>query len=191
VTTLPLDFNTVRKTLVDEVQRVTGLTCILDEPEGPEVSPRPCKPYMSFKITSPAVKSGDDSNQNVPDESGHPTNIWNRGGQRKMVIDFNSYGTSHEEAYNYMGLWQIALEQETTQEVLRRAGIAVWLNGSIRDLSQLLSTAYEGRANMSVEFGITFNLTEELTDIHEVNVTGETVTDQGNSDTITMQVIAP
>lgn len=176
--TLPLDFNAIRKALVDEVQKVTQVTCILLEPETQNV-PRPPKPYFGLKFITPAAKFGDDSAQAVPDINGNPTTVWNYGGQRKMSVEFNCFGNSHEEAYNYMCLWQSALELETVQADLRTAQIAVWLNGNVADLSALLNTGFEGRAQMDVQFGIAANMTADLGEIDTAIVTGSILTDQG------------
>lgn len=183
---LPIDFNAIRKALSNEVQRVTGLTCILEEPET-QNAPRPPKPYFSFKLVGPAIKSGDDSS----DVIGTTTTVWNVGGQRKVMVDFNTYGCSHEDAYGYMALWQSALETETTQGKLRTAGIAVWLNGSVQDISQLLNTAYEGRAHMEVAFGVAANIEDERGAIENVTTTGTVTTDQGETESLSVNVIAP
>jgi hypothetical protein len=175
VKTLPLDFNKIRKAIANEVERATGLQCILLEPETQKAD-RPCKPYFTMKFTGPAGKQGDDSRQNVRDNLGHPTTIVNIGGQRKVTVSFQSYGNSHEEAYNFMALWQSSLELEGVQADLRASGIAVWLNGSVADLSALLQTGYEGRAQMDVEFGVAANLTEDQGAIETINI-------QGNIDT--------
>ncbi len=183
----PLDFNAIRKAIADEVEKVSLRKCILAEPET-QNTPRPQKPYFTIKFLGPAGKTGDDSAQNLLDQNGNPTTVWNRGGQRKVTIDFNCYGTSHEEAYNYMALWQSSLELETIQEDLRRSGIALWLNGSVADLSALLNTGYEGRSQMSVEFGVASNLTEDLSSMDTVTVDGTITTDQNTTDDITVTV---
>ena len=179
----PLNFNNIRKAIVDEVQKVTQLTCVLAEPETQNV-PRPCKPYFSLKFLIPGFKFGDDSAQPVLDAQGDPTTVWNYGGQRKMTVEFNCYGNSHEEAYNYMCLWQSALELETVQADLRVATIAVWLNGNVADLSALLNTGFEGRAQMDVQFGIAANMTADLGSMDSVQIDGTIQTDQG---TVTTQ----
>lgn len=185
--TFPVDYDAKRKALVDEIQKVTRLTCIVAEPET-QNEPRPPKPYFTMKMINPGIKKGDDSADNTPN-----TSIWNRGGNRKMVVDFNCYGRSHEEAYNYMALWQSALELETIETDLSAKGIAVWLNGSVADLSALLNTGYEGRSQMHVEFGIAANLTEDVGNIHTINVgTGTVSNDDGSVNvSVNVQVIDP
>ena len=164
----PIDFDAIRKAFVDEIRKV----CIFDQDhvivQEPETqnSPRPTRPYMAFKMTGPAGKSGDDSSDFI---SG--TN-WNTGGVRKLTISFHLYGKTHEEAYNYMALWQAALNTEPTLERLRSKGIAVWVVGNLADLSVLLNTGYEGRSHMEVTFGIASNMLSDLGIIEHVNVQG-------------------
>lgn len=184
--TLPVNYDLIRKTLVAEVQRVTGATCIVAQPESNNAD-RPDKPYSTLQFLNPGVKKGDDSSKQIPG-----TSLWVTGGQRKMVVDFNFYGLSHEEAYSYGALWQAALEQETTQAVLRAAGVAVWLNaGPLRDLSALLNTAFEGRCQLEVAFGVASNVTEDRSSIDKVDLDGTVTTDQGTEKDVKITVNAP
>lgn len=169
-----IGFDQVRAQFIRVMQKVTGLGqnfLIYEEPET-TTSNRPCKPYMSMKITTPAGKSGDDSKDAVLDELGQPTTRWNTGGVRKMTVEFNSYGLSHEQAMDYMVLWQTALDSEDIQEDLRRYGIAVWVIGNVADLSKLLNTGFEGRSHLEVTFGIAVNYQADLGEIHSVPIEG-------------------
>ena len=177
---IPLDYNVIRKMFANEITKVTGLTAILEEPET-QNSPRPPKPYMSFKISRPGDKSGDDSKQQTLDNMGNPSSVWNSGGVRKMTVEFNCYGRTHEEAYNFMALWQGSLDLLNIQADLRTVGIAVWIIGNVADLSQLLNTAYEGRAHMECTFGIAFNISSDLSYIETVVVEGTVQTDSGDN----------
>lgn len=178
--TFPVQFDPIRIALVQVMERVTGLTVIEHEPETQD-APRPKKPYMGYKMTTPSARvGGDDDHRIVPDDAGEPTTKWNSGGQRRMTVSFHAYGRTHEEAYNYMALWQAALDQFTVQEQLRRAGVAVWIIGNVADLSALLNTGYEGRAQMDVQFGIASNLVEDLSEIVEAPVEATINTDSGD-----------
>lgn len=174
--TLPMDFNLYRKTLANEMQRVTKTPCVLEEPTY-QGAPRPTNPgnspYFSFKITTPGAKSGDD--HAIVSSTG---TIQGRGGQRKMTVSFHCYAREQEDAYNLMALWQASLELQQTQENLRAGGIAVWLIGDVADLSELLNTGYEGRAHMDVQFGVVSNLVQDLGEIDEFELTGTVDTDQ-------------
>lgn len=177
----PNDFDALRKAIARELVKVTQLDrdrVILAEGEAPN-QPRPKKPYFSFKFNSPAIRFGDDSKDNVPDAFGFPTTVVNSGGPRKMVVAFDCYGNSHEEAYNYMSLWQTSLDLSNIQADLREAGIAVWLIGAVADLSALLNTGYEGRAHMECDFGIAFNLQSDLGEMDTFDVEGTVIADTG------------
>jgi hypothetical protein len=175
VVKFPIDYNVLRAAFAREIQ----ISCFLDQNhvvfEEPETqhTPRPkTLPYIGFKFIGPAGKSGDDSKENVKDIDGKSTTIWNTGGVRKLTVWFNCYANSHEEAYNYMGLWQTRLNDEVVRARLRQSGIAVWLAGNVADFSQLLNTGYEGRAHLESTFGIAMNLQSDLGEINEVNVMG-------------------
>ena len=90
-----------------------------------------------------------------------------------------------------MGALQGFLDQVPTQAVLRKAGIAVWLLGAVADVSALLNTGYEGRAQMDVQFGIASNMigtsAEDLGAIEKVTTTGE-ITDGVNTTTVTQDI---
>lgn len=183
----PFDYNAARAFFSKEILKVTGLTTILEEPET-QHTPRPCLPYFSFKFTTPSQKYGDDTKENLLDNQGKPSTKWNSGGVRAMSVSFNCYGRSHEEAYNYMGLWQTALDLEDIQQDFRTAGIAVWDVGTVADLSQLLNTAYEGRAHMDSKFGFAMNMVSDLGAMEVANVDSQITTDQGNVENNTVHV---
>lgn len=191
--TFPVDFNAIRLAFINEIMAVTLLDqehVVTLEPETPNW-PRPDKPYIGMKITTPSAKSGDDSKQNVPDDEGNPSTVWNSGGVRKMTVSFEAYGNTHEEAYNYMGLWQTALDLYNTQAALRTAGVAVWVIGNVVDLSALLNTGFEGRAQMDCTFGIAMNLQSDLGSMEIVNVDGQVTTDQNETDEVEVTVQLP
>ena len=177
----PIDFNLVRITLARCIQSVTLLSqnnVIMEEPESQNWQ-RPSKPYFSIKMLGPAAKSGDDDKRYLGGD------VWNSGGVRKMTIEFNCYGQTHEDAYNYMTLWQTALDQENVQEALRQAGIAVWIIGNVADLSQLLNTGFEGRSHLECTFGIAANITSNIGEMDSVVVDGKINTGTEDVNTIT------
>lgn len=188
-----LDFNAIRIAFVRCMQGVLPkvqnkpMPVLYAEPET-QNTPRPANPYMTLKFTTPSAKSGDDTKSWVKDSHGNPTTVVNSGGVRQMTVDFDSYGNSHEEAYNIMAIWQTALDLWDVQATLREAGVAVWIIGTVADLSQLLNTAYEGRAHMTCTFGIAMNLQSDQGEIDSVEVTGTVKTDQGETVTLNQTV---
>lgn len=172
----PIDYDAIRATLVQAVMAACGLDqqhVIMAEPEEPG-APRPPRPYFTLKVTTPGARFGDDSPDNLAG-----TTLWNYGGQRAMTVSFNTYGTSHEEAHGYMALWQASLDTPPTYQALGLGGIAVWKPGAVADLSMLLNTAFEGRAQMDVVFGIASNLVVDLGSIGSANISGQADTGGG------------
>lgn len=166
--TLPFDFKAFRVAIVREIQLVTGLICIREEPAVPN-SPRPPSglPYFSFKVTTPAAPAGYAAQKYTG-----TGNVFNLGAQRVTSVSFHCYAEDQESAYNYMSVWHMHLNMPDTQERLRRSKIAVWTIGTVADLSQLLNTGYEGRAQLDAQFGIAFNLTQDLGAIETIEVEG-------------------
>jgi hypothetical protein len=187
--TLAVDFNKIRIAFARCMQGVLPklpdvtqpMTVALAEPET-QNTPQPKLPYFTFKFTTPGAKSGDDTKSWVLDNMGNPTTIVNSGGVRKMTIDFDSYAQSHEDAYNFMAIWQTALDLEDIQAILRQTGIAVWIIGNVADLSALLNTGYEGRAHMTCTFGIAMNLQSDLGEMDHVQVSGTVKESPGGSE---------
>lgn len=186
---LPIDFDAVRKALVAAVRAATGLDqnhVVMAEPEVAN-APRPGLPYIDMKVTG-VKRFGDDVKDQIgaPDAQGNI--IVNHGGPRGMTVEFVSFASSHEGAADLMVLWQAYLDTDLIQTLLRAAGIAVWLIGEVRDVSELLEAGYEGRSGMSTSFGLASNLTLTVQTIQQVTVTGQVDTNASIitvSDTVT------
>lgn len=181
---VPVDYNLIRSTIADELKRVTQTIPVLEEATVQD-APRPDLPYFSFKLTTPGAKNGDDSQYYVGGTSG---TVFGRGGNRKMTVSFHCYAQEQETAYNLMALWQGSLELFQTQSNLKAAGIAVWLIGNVADLTELLNTGYEGRSQMDVQFGISSNLSEDLSAIEKVDAVGTVDTGQDGSVEVDVEI---
>jgi hypothetical protein len=171
--TQPIDYAAIRVGLVRAIQWATPLDqdhVIMSEPEVAN-APRPSLPYMTLKIITSAIRFGDDVAAHVS-ELGETSTVYNYGGQREMVVSFNVYGRTHEEAYGLAALWQARLDQIPTQTLLRQSGLAVWLIGEVRDLSMLLATGFEGRAQLDCRMGLASNLTADLGRMEEFDIQG-------------------
>lgn len=172
---LPIDYTALRIAMLAAMRTATGLDqnhVIMFEPEVAG-SPRPSRPYMTLKIVTAGARYGDDVPTQQQDAQGNLSTVWNSGGPRMMACDFNAYAATHEDAYALAALWQASLDSVPTQESLRQAGIAVWLIGSVSDLSVLLNTGYEGRAHLDCRFGVASNLTVDLGSMDTFTVDGQ------------------
>lgn len=171
-----IDFNPIRAALVNLVQGVTGLQCIVEERKAQFTvnTPRPCLPYCSFKITTPAAKIGTDAMKSTGTID-NPSSVVNYGGVRKMIVSFKCYAKAPETAYNYMTHLEAAFDTDPVQDTLRASQIAFWQSLGVIDISDLLNAGYEGRASLDVSFGVPSNLYVNMGEIDEVPITGEIV----------------
>lgn len=188
-----VDYVAIRKAIALTVEEALGMTCILDEQKGQLgiAENRPPLPYASFKILTPGTQVGDDDRRYIGDnatEEDAATELkFNIGGNRKMTVSFKVYDEIQECAYGHMATLQSALQGWKAQEKLRLAGIAIWTIGAVADLSQLLNTGYEARANMDVEFGIAANFEESVPLVDKIELEG-TVTGLLNPEVVTFTV---
>lgn len=172
-----IDFNVFRKQIVQEVKTSLGIICIVENPSV-QAAPRPNLPYMSFNVTSPSARYGYDSVHVVEGED----SLYNVGGQRKMSVSFHCYAATQEQAWNLMTLWQSALEVPTVQARFGAAGMPVWSSGVVADLSQLLNTGWEGRAQLDAFFGVASNVEVDLGQIETADVAATVQTDSGEQE---------
>lgn len=169
----PINYNALRAALVRSVRDCTGLgqnNVVMMEPEEPNAN-RPELPFAALKFVTTAVKSGWDT-MNHAGQGGDQAGYFIYSGQRSIVCAFDFFGTTHEEAYGLAALYQGGLDQDLIWGALNQAGIAVWRVDQVVDLSALLSTGYEGRAHLTVQFGVTSTSLVDVGYIEHVPVAG-------------------
>lgn len=152
----PIDFDNIRATLCEAIMYGMGLDTNQVIAMEPEVAgfARPALPYLGFKLTSPAIRKGDDASQVVRVSDSGDDMLMRRFGMRRMTVSFQTFGKTHEQAWSMMALWQAMLADHEVREVLSRGTVAVWQIGAVIDLSVAMNTGFEGRAQMSVDFGV-------------------------------------
>lgn len=176
---LPIDYNAIRRALVAAVSCGTGLDAgfvIMLQPET-DTAPRPPRPYVGIMVTSASIKGGTDSVIPQPDDAGASQSLYLYTGPRTMSVSFEAFGRTHEEAYGVMGALQSAFDQPPVLDILSLAGLGVYNIGASTDMSSLLNTVYEGRAQMSVTFGMTANSLVDLGRMDTAVATGQVLMD--------------
>lgn len=168
----PISYALIRKTIVAQITRITGILCIRNEPVVSD-APRPKLPYFAYKITTPGMAMGEASFDHVSGET------FNYGQQFKIVVSVNLYAQDQDQAYDLMFLLQQSLNLQTVMEEFRKAGMAIWDFGNVVDLSILLNTGYEARTQLDVHFGIASNLTDDEGTIDTAQVEGTVDTEAG------------
>lgn len=133
--------------------------------------PRPALPYFALLLTTPVQKVGSrDSSIHVNDST------WIIGGQRRFTLSVRSYvspkGKGFFNAQNDLIQLQDSLEDDNRRIDLTQAGLSVWFSTDILDITELLETGFEPRAQFDIQFGIASNRTADLGAIETVEIEG-------------------
>lgn len=157
--------------MVEALVSATGLSANAVRMAESEVanSPRPALPYVTIKFMVLAQRFGDDVTEQVG-AAGDGTMVTNTGGPRGIVVSFNAYGSSHEQAADLVARWQASLDTEAIRSMLGAAGVAIWRIGDALDLSTLLDSGFEGRSHIDVSFGVASNIESVSSFIESVDV---------------------
>lgn len=154
-----VDYDAVRVAFINAMRNALQLgqqQVIMEQPEVAN-SPRPRLPYLGILNGTPSQRYGWDVHdvaQTSTDAAGSPVFTSTTTGPRSTTITFTSYAETHEESYGLMATWQAHLDTVDVQAYLRQHAIAVWTIGDVEDVSALLNTGYEGRAQMVCIFGV-------------------------------------
>src|SRR6185503_13551988 len=108
---------------------------------------------------------------------GQQTYYYQAQGPRGMDVLFTAFADTHETALGMMATWQSLLGTARVREQLRASGIASWTMANVEDKSALLDTGYQGRAAMTVTFGVVACIASEPSTQGVV----DTATIQGNT----------
>lgn len=139
----------------------------------PQSTPRAAKPYVTLYPISPTIIDKG-INWASKDNSGN----YHSQGQRKTVISVKAFGL---DAISMLTQFQ---ESMFTQDVLNEfysAGIAALEFSSVRDISELIDTAYETRAQCDVVFGWISDSTTSDVDVKDVEIKGTAKDAEGNT----------
>lgn len=143
----------------------SGVTLIWED----QSAPRPKKPYVSMNFLSPSQRIGFDESR----VSGANFSLV---GQRRFVVSINAFGENrmeNEDALDAADLLEPVVQgmyREDTLAALCESGLASVNEGEIRDLTALLESRYESRAQVDLTFHRTVSQSEEITPIEKVEV---------------------
>lgn len=97
-------------------------------------------------------------------------------GVREMVVSveiFTDKLTGAGTARDLLSQAQMGLSRQSVLDNLSAAGLAVVGDSGLRDLSALVETAFEGRAQMDVTFGLSAQVADRIMSIDGVTLTDE------------------
>lgn len=139
---MSLDIHIINKALYDWLSDILDAEIIFDMPN----IPRPKTPYVVIAFLGGTAKIGSSDIINYISEDNYSIE-----GQRTIAVSIKAVG---KNAMQMLIDVQMSTEIPAYQELLRRAGLAFWNVGDVLDISELLETGYEERANIDITFGI-------------------------------------
>lgn len=165
-----MNFDAIDKALYDWVNIFTGQNVIWLN----QNSPRPDRPYLTlYKSTLLPIGHDFESNVNIGGEL-------RIGGIRQLTLQISHYGN------NSMGVLEslmVSLHMDQYKDILVAEGITYLDRLAINDLSTLLDTEFENRAQMDLLFLI--GSESELIDTSVIEIVNGTATYK--KDTITVK----
>lgn len=173
---MPLDFNVVKTNLYSWASAVVpnGMPIIFYEPN----APRPVVPYVSLYMTSIITV-----NQDYSSPESDLLGFIDMKGDRQFTLQIQCYGSDPLTVLENM---RISLQKQTILDTLRENGIVFYQSISITDISALIDSEYEKRAQMDVLLGIgqtysdnpgyfdTIEIEEEIHNVDDVIIFDET-----------------
>lgn len=128
-------------------------------------APQPDGVYIGLEVIAGPVKLGHDElriNAQGKTEA---------AGMRMYTLSVNVWGDTANEVISEL---QTSLELPSTQEDLRKSGIAVVDIGDARNLDELNETDWQGRAQFDFQFAVSKNKVDDKSDyIQKVELTNQ------------------
>ena len=156
---MAIDLEEKRVMLIRWFENATGLTTIWEDQD----SLRPIPPYATLKIVSiPSV--GVDEIRQRQDET-----MVDIVGYRRISVSSQVLGPN---AMEIISCARLALSKQRVRDELEKADLHFQTSSDPQDLSQLLETIIEPRAQMDIIFGTHFTDEEDLSSIDSVEITG-------------------
>lgn len=151
-----IDYRSIGTAIVRAVRLALDLgdqQVIFYQPED-AVAPRPALPYVSVYFPVAATAYGWDTSTLVGDDDDELIT-----GPRSFQVTFESYAETHAESNGLITTLQAAIFAQSVLAYLRSTvGVGVWDTNDVTDTSKALETGFEGRAKMTVTFGVLSSL---------------------------------
>lgn len=131
-------------------------------------APRPDKPYATIRIISENKLGGNDEGATVDDDG-----IQSFCGQREAAVSLNIYG---EDAFDSMKLALNSLSKPSIlEDFFYNDDIAILNKGDILNLTDVLETEFEERAQMDLLVGYAEEYTDDVGYIETVELNEEVI----------------
>jgi hypothetical protein len=143
------DITTIKQALYDWATPQAGLPVIWLYQKGP----KPTKPFITLNIIGPQRVAGRDD---FRVESGGTGQVLE--GQRKFNVSVNVYADDGDDPISVADDLATSLQLPTVYELLHTKNIGVGEIRNVIDLSQLLDTKYERRAQFDFDIFVASNV---------------------------------
>lgn len=165
-----MNWNAAKDALYEWASSASGVSVIWAR----QSAPPPATPYVTLALVGGPIAIGHDAQRRVhlPDGEELADLRVDWLGAREMTLSVNVYGG---DALAIASTLQSSLSLETVRDALAAAGMSVIRAGDIRDLTALLETTFESRAQMDVRLRFTTTTSELTTFIETVSFDVEPV----------------
>jgi hypothetical protein len=168
---MPVSMTVLRKAIQDWGQSILpGVTVIWAE----QNAPRPQGEFVTLKIISGPIKIGRDESRISETIPGQLDII----GHRSFIVSINSYGG---DALVLLLKLQDSLSLLSVRDPLSTAGLTVNDVGNVRDVTAVVDTRFERRANLEVTFSYVTTYDENPGYIEKVSVAENYLDGDGSS----------
>lgn len=137
-----MEFAPIKDALYTWFKKTSGLDSVIWADQD---GPRPARPYATLRLITGAVKLGGQDNLRV-NESG----VFYLNGPREITVSINVMGVS---ALDILTTARDSLDDPSVIDDLEADGIAIIEDGSPQNITELLETGFEERAQMDLKIG--------------------------------------
>ena len=149
---MPLNYNTIRQSLYSwaSLNVPMGMPVIFYEPN----APRPIVPYVTLYLSS-ITQINEDYTAPKTDSNG----IVFMRGDRSFILQTQAYGGDHLTVLENL---RTSLQKETVLNTLAANGIIFNLAGIINDITTLVDSQFERRAQLDITFSAAQRYNDDL-----------------------------
>lgn len=157
---MAIDYENVKTALYDWASLVLPLTVpvIYYQPN----APRPEVPYVTLHILSSVSIHQDWSDNNI-----NNAGILSMKGDRQFTLQIQSYGG---DVITRLESLRTSLQMQSVLDTLRDEGIAFYQSFQINDITELVDSEFEKRAQMDILFGIAQTYNDNVGFFEEVEL---------------------
>lgn len=161
---MPLDWRQVQNTLRDAFRAASGLSSVIWARQN---APQPARPYATLQVIAGPLRLGALDEENDVYQAGNAAGEeieQTFKGQREFTLSCQVFADTTADAgtaYDYLSRAMSGLSLPSAQSLFVNVGLAVVSANGIQDLSALLETKWQSRAQMDVRFRIADSVVEK------------------------------